>query len=169
MCACGILSFIFLLYNGNLIAYHYLWLALSLLGTYIGWRIFDTAGDDEINKYISARQERIKTLNENGTKITVDLSKCKVLSQGYTKEEPSSISSRAQGFNAMLDSENATQSIEVNNSVVMYYNGKQKFVSETFQKDSATLQFQIAAAKSTYIYLDEQNGDYYFDLSFLDQ
>ena len=168
MCACGILSFIFLLYNGNLITYHYLWLALSLLGTYIGWRIFNTAGDDEVNKYIRVRQERIKTLKENGTKIPVDLSKCKVLSQGYTKEEPSSISSRAQGFNAMLDSENATQSIEVNNSVVVYDIGKQKFVSETFHKDPVTLEFQLSAAKNTFIYLNEATGDYYFDLSFLD-
>ncbi|RAW01728.1 hypothetical protein [Pseudochryseolinea flava] len=116
----------------------------------------------------------IQHLKKDGLQIDVDLTQCKVFSNGWTeREEKYDNMPRVAFMNAVSgNSESNFQEINVNQSVIVYATSIQgkttTFVSPAIAKDKATLMMLLEMQRNTLLYVDPANHNiFYFDLAFL--
>lgn len=175
--AIGFLVFLFFnKYTGTLIPYPFLFslcgIAVLLTGVFLLRRSFTGAGT-KLQQQMQAHIDHLKT---NGTKIKVPLDDCELKEHHFTEERDRYNDRNIQAFNAwggdpMKNVENVRT-----NQVVLIYNytypdsgETERFISPVIYKDRQSLLFYLSRQKETYIYVDPEHGNYYFDLDFLSQ
>lgn len=173
--ALGFLIFLFFnKYTGTLIPYPFLFslcgIAVLISGIFLLRRSF-TRADTKLQQQMQAHIDHLKT---NGTQIKVSLDDCELKEHHYVEEREQYTNGQVQAFNII--SGNTMKNVKDHsiNQVVVIYNypnpvsGEiEKFVSPVLNKDKQTLLFYLSRQKETYIYLDPENRNYYFDLDFL--
>jgi len=88
----------------------------------------------------------------HGTKKTIDLRECEVVSNNYQKEIQRGALPDVQAWNA-LNSETAVENIEINQSRLIYKEDNQTFISPLIYKDKTTLEFKLHEHKKANIYI----------------
>lgn len=173
--ALGFLIFLFFnKYTGTLIPYPFLFslcgIAVLLTGVFLLRRSF-TGADTKLQQQMQVHIDHLKI---NGTQIKVPLDDCELKEHHFTEERDRYNDRNIQAFNAWGgDSMKNVTNVNVNQVVVIYNypnpaSGEiEKFVSPVLNKDKQTLLFYLSRQKETYIYLDPENRNYYFDLDFL--
>jgi hypothetical protein len=128
----------------------------------------------EMKEIEKEENKRLAQLMQNGRKITVDLSKCKIrtTSQNVERNEPDTWD-EGQVIGIVLDSGGYGKHEENGFSTLIYKHKLDsgevvKFYGPT-AKDKKTLEILCTMQKSTVIYFDRNDPEvYYFDLRFLD-
>ncbi len=118
--------------------------------------------------------ERLQTFKQQAYKIPVNLNDCKIKQR--TRYEKIYKSYRQQQ-NEALDEElfgiQRNDTKELHCCIVTFktiIDGKNETFCVDIDKDELTLRILFAQQKTTYIYVDTQNGEnYYFDLEFLNE
>jgi prepilin signal peptidase PulO-like enzyme (type II secretory pathway) len=134
-------------------------------------------------KYLSYREtmelakldeQRLKTLIDMGTRVTVDLSKCKMRSSSYHVEKKGlDYLNEMEAIEIIFDTEENAKPEAVIQTVLIYAHrlssGKIIKFNGPTSKDKRTLEMLCAIQKHTTIYFDPNDPKvYYFDLAFLE-
>ena len=175
----AVASLFFWHYKGTLIPYPTLFLLASIAMCAGGMKLFFWALDTDSKELTSEINQTINELKATGDRIQVDLSLCEVRRNDYSEERevnddhtPGSISKYTAGWNAMTDSRQNIEVVNISQAVLIFKttrSGKDvEFTSGILPYDRETLLLKMFAQKETTIYIDHDDpGRYYFDLEFL--
>jgi hypothetical protein len=147
---------------------HYLFLLGSGSISIIG---FVLVRDWSFNLKIRKRKNPVTSIKKSGEKILVDLRKCKIKSHSYFVEVEKNDSYKVKALNAIYDETLNTEHIEINQCIIeckiIIDNKSLKIVSPVINKDEISLSFLLDNQKTTYVYFNKINKEYFFDLDFL--
>lgn len=114
------------------------------------------------------KRKAVPPLHYTG-KLSVDLEECKVVSSQEAVEpfQPNISSPFASAADpAVFDQD--TKKTVFSTYIVFEKNGR-RFISDAVDKDKTTVSYYLITKKTTTIYYDPNNpGNYFFDLSFLE-
>jgi len=131
------------------------------------------------NKQTAVINEVTENLKKDSTKVNINLNDCEIKSSEYI--EIIKHESRADATTILLGSlggieyEKTDEEISHNQCVLVYHwkdpatQHQKTFVSGIIDKDSDTLSFYLDKYKTTIIYFNPKNEDYFFDISFLEK
>lgn len=125
-------------------------------------------------------KEQLALFKASATQIKVDLNECEIKEYSYTEEEDlyhntSGLNGNYEAFlnYASGESHRNVKQVQVLQSIVVFHytnpttGTTERYISEVFAKDKATLTMYLALQGQTTLYLHRFNKTYYFDFEFI--